>query len=218
MSIEAYYSARAPSYDLFYEVPEFADDLAELRSWLLDAARDLTILEIAAGTGYWTAAVATVARSVTATDTNPAMLTLARRRGLGPHVRFKRADAYELAEVGAGFDAGMAHLWWSHVRVGRQREWLAGWVGRLRAGSSVWLIDQSYVRGFSIPGSRISECGDRYEWRSLPDGSVHEILKNYPSDDDLERALGEFCDEVRITRLRYFWRLSARTRQTVGGL
>lgn len=212
MILERYYGQRAPDYDLFYDVPEFASDLAQLRAWLVDQVRGRTLLEIAAGTGYWTAVGALAAKSILATDASPEVLAVASRRGLGPHVSFVTADAYELAGSGRGFDAVMAHLWWSHVPVGRRRDCLLVWLSRLRPGSRLMMIDQSYVRGFSIPGCRISDGGDRYEWRSLADGSVYEILKNYPSDEEIEAALGEFCQEIDVVRLRHFWAVSARTR------
>ena len=70
MMMENYYRDRALEYDLFYEVPERQHDLALLKSWLLEHARDRSILEVATGTGYWTEFAATVAKAITATDDN----------------------------------------------------------------------------------------------------------------------------------------------------
>jgi demethylmenaquinone methyltransferase/2-methoxy-6-polyprenyl-1,4-benzoquinol methylase len=216
MTLEHYYRERAPDYDLFYAIPEFEPELTQLRAWLVERARGRTVLEIAAGTGHWTAVAAPVAKSITATDSSPAVLAIASRRDLGPHVSFVGADAYELAGIGRDFNAAMGHLWWSHVPIRRRRDCLQSWVSHLRPGSRLLMIDQNYVRGFSIPGCRQSESGDRYEWRSLADGSVHEILKNYPSDEELGEALDGFCDDVEIMRLHYFWAVSARTRSPAG--
>src|SRR3954470_22030174 len=67
MTIEAYYRERASEYDEFYRIREHSTDLARLRAWLVRCARGRTILEVAAGTGYWTKVVASVAKAVTAT-------------------------------------------------------------------------------------------------------------------------------------------------------
>jgi ubiquinone/menaquinone biosynthesis C-methylase UbiE len=60
--MEIYYRDRAPEYDKFYEVPEREHDLARLKSWLVERVRNRTILEVAAGTGYWTEVAAAVAK------------------------------------------------------------------------------------------------------------------------------------------------------------
>ncbi|MGZ3350115.1 MAG: class I SAM-dependent methyltransferase, partial [Xanthobacteraceae bacterium] len=117
--MQQYYRARAPEYDLFYEVPDRLAELAQLSAWLIERTKGRTILELAAGTGYWTEVVAPVAKSITATDYNSETLEIAAKRTLGPHVILLTADAYCLPHFTTAFDAGMAHLWWSHVE--RQR-------------------------------------------------------------------------------------------------
>jgi ubiquinone/menaquinone biosynthesis C-methylase UbiE len=81
----------------------------------MEYARGRTILEVAAGTAYWTEAVASVAKVITATDNNPETLAIAAKPRLGRHVSLLAADAYSLPEFTETFDAGMVHLWWSHV-------------------------------------------------------------------------------------------------------
>src|SRR5262245_4675908 len=96
--MEAYYRERASEYDKFYQVPARDDDLARLKEWLIGHASGRTILEVAAGTGYWTEAAASVAKAITATDVNPEMLAIAAQRDLGPHVTLLPADAYALPD------------------------------------------------------------------------------------------------------------------------
>lgn len=87
----AYYRARAGEYDRVYAERE------DLRG-LLAAADDLPIvgdvLELACGTGQWTQALAGRARSVTAVDSAPEVLSIARERTASPKVRFVRADVF----------------------------------------------------------------------------------------------------------------------------
>ena len=94
--MEIYYRDRAPEYDKFYEVPERQHDLKRLKSWLVEHVRGRHILEIAAGTGYWTEAAAAVAKAITATDYNPEMLAIAATRNLGSNVKLRTADAFAL--------------------------------------------------------------------------------------------------------------------------
>ncbi len=55
---EKYYRARAQEYDQVYEKPERQADLARLRAWLAPVLDGRRVLEVAAGTGYWTAVYA----------------------------------------------------------------------------------------------------------------------------------------------------------------
>src|SRR5882672_10040425 len=119
-----YYQARANEYESVYDKPERQDDLQRLRVWLAEEACGRSILEVACGTGYWTAVAASTASAIVATDCNPAPLEIARAKGLGAHVRFEQADAFALPDYGMAFDAGMAHFWWSHVSLADQQRFL----------------------------------------------------------------------------------------------
>ncbi len=82
MTIGEYYQQRAPEYDEVYAKPERQADLAELRRLLPPLVAGRRVLEIAAGTGYWTAVIAPAAASVTATDLNPETLAVAASAGI----------------------------------------------------------------------------------------------------------------------------------------
>jgi ubiquinone/menaquinone biosynthesis C-methylase UbiE len=210
--MEAYYRERASEYDKFYEVPERYDDLVHLRTWLAEQVRGRTILEVAAGTGYWTEVAASVAKAITVTDINAEMLAIAAKRPLGPHASLLTADAYALPEFATTFDAGMAHLWWSHVEKQRRQEFLSHFVARLQPRAILVMIDQNYVEGLSGPVSRRDGWGNQYAVRKLENGMIFEIIKNYPNDEELRDSLAGHCEDVRITRLRHFWALGARIR------
>jgi ubiquinone/menaquinone biosynthesis C-methylase UbiE len=110
-----YYRDRAAEYDAVYAKPERQDDLATLRGLLTRLAGG-RILEIAAGTGYWTQVLSASAAAITATDINPETLDVARTRRYGPApVTFQVADAYALEEVPGRFDMAFIGFFWSHI-------------------------------------------------------------------------------------------------------
>src|SRR5262245_39041451 len=80
MSMAEYYRERATVYDEFYQVGRRKEDLVLLRAWLVERVPQRTILEVAAGTGHWTEAAASVAKAITATDCNPETLAIAAQR------------------------------------------------------------------------------------------------------------------------------------------
>jgi ubiquinone/menaquinone biosynthesis C-methylase UbiE len=210
--MEDYYRERAAEYDDFYQVTRRKDDLADLRAWLIERVQGRTILEVAAGTGYWTEVAAPVAKAITATDYNAGTLAIAARRCLGPHVKFLAADAYRLPIFTETFDVGMAMLWWSHIEKQRREEFLAHFTSRLQPRSLILMIDQFFVDGVSNPISRKDKWNNQYTVRTLGNGAKYEIVKNYPSDAELHDSLSSVCEDISVTRFREFWALSARVR------
>jgi ubiquinone/menaquinone biosynthesis C-methylase UbiE len=211
-TLEDYYRSRAPEYDRFYQNPERQNDLARLRAWVMDHVRGRTILEIAAGTGYWTEVAASVCKAITATDPVNETLAVAAKRRLGSNVELITADAYDLRQFTTAFNAGMAHFWWSHVEKQRQQAFLSEFMKCLGPDALVLMIDQTYVEGICPTVSRYDEWHNRYELRRLQNGAIYEIVKNYPSNEELLASFAQFGEDIRIMRLDHFWALSARNR------
>lgn len=211
-TMQQYYRARAIEYDLFYQVPERLSELTQLQGWLIERTRGQTILEVAAGTGYWTEIAAPFARAITATDLNVETLEIAATRRLGPHVGLRTANAYSLPHSTTSFDVGMAHLWWSHIERQKCPSFLSHFASRLRPGAVLLMIDQLYVEGLTSPISREDPCGNQYTIRKLKDGSTYEIIKNFPPPAELEEVFKEVCTNISVLRLQHFWALSAQVR------
>jgi ubiquinone/menaquinone biosynthesis C-methylase UbiE len=204
-----YYQARAPEFESVYDKPERQADLAKLRSWLADETRATTLLEVACGTGYWTSVAAATAKVIVAIDFNSGPLEIARSKQLGPHVTFAQADAYALPDYGLVFDAGMAHFWWSHVSVADQQAFLDRFASKLRKGAKLLMIDNAFVASSTSAPSLTDELGNTYQMRRLQNGSEYEIVKNFPTHDELRSALKRHSTAVNILQLEYYWAVSA---------
>ena len=175
-----YYKRRAAYYERVYHKPERQDDLRAMEAWIAAPFAGRDVLEIACGTGWWTLFAARDAKSWLATDLNPETMEVARAKALPPSVRFATVDAYTLAELGTQrFDAAFAGCWWSHVPLQRLPGWLETLHGRLDSGARVVFLDNSYVQTSSTPLTHSDAEGNTYQTRTLDDGSVHEVLKNF---------------------------------------
>jgi SAM-dependent methyltransferase len=209
-----YYRRRAAEYDSLYLAAAWRDDLAVLKDWLAAHATDRTILEVAAGTGYWTAVAAPVAKAITATDINAETLAIAAARNLGDHVALVRADAWCLPHTPVRSELGMAHLWWSHIRRQDRGSFLAHLASRLRRRARLLMIDQNHVPDFGLPIGRRDADGNTYQTRWLDSGERFEVVKNYCDRAELEHSIGQACEDVRILQLTHFWAVCANFRPT----
>ena len=215
-SMAAYYAARAAEYEAVYAKPERQADLRALAAWLPGVFAGRHVLEVAAGTGWWTVHGARDAALWLATDLNPETLAVARAKPALPRsVRFATADAYTLAELGERrFDAAFVGFWWSHVPKARLAGWIDVLFAHLLPGSPVVIMDNRYVEGSSTPIAEVDAAGDSWQHRRLADGSRHRVLKNHPARDEVEAVLGArvsactwFGDEAGP---RHYWAVCAR--------
>jgi len=207
--LAGYYSARAPEYDEIYRRPERQADLEALRQRLRAAVAGRDVLEVACGTGFWTAVIAPSARSVLAVDISAEVLELAHRRTYPPgRVTFLQADAFGLAGLQGRFDAACAGFWWSHLPRQSLPAFLAGLQTRLDPGARCVFFDNRYVEGSSTPIAGRDDEGNTYQIRKLVDGTSHRIMKNFPARAELERAMPPAARQRDIAEWTYFWWLA----------
>jgi SAM-dependent methyltransferase len=210
-----YYSARAEEYEstVSYVREKCAATTARIIARYRLELEDKDVLEIACGPGFWTEAVALTARSITATDQDPSLVSMTAAR-LAGHcgVRCLAADAYDLRNVTGGFTAAFANFWWSHIPRGRLSAFLATLHSKLLPGSIVLFIDDLpyHWRG----ARRTTPDGDLLEERALKNGTTFEILKNFPTEREIHRLLeGSASDAAyRAFPDQGYWLLRYRTK------
>jgi hypothetical protein len=104
--LATYYQQRAPHYDEVYAKAERQADFRDLEAVLPALFTRRDVLEVAAGTGYWTSIIATTATSITATDYNSGPLAIAVSRSYPRrNVRLQQADAFALDQLHGTFTA-----------------------------------------------------------------------------------------------------------------
>jgi demethylmenaquinone methyltransferase/2-methoxy-6-polyprenyl-1,4-benzoquinol methylase len=173
-----------------YAKAERQADLAHLRRIVAEYFRGSRILEVACGTGYWTAVLSSGATSVVATDAGTEGLEIARAKLLssGTRVEFRQADAFALAGLGRG--------------------------------ARVMLVDNRYLEGRSAPGACRDDAGNTYQRGRVPSGADYEVLKNFLTSEELRALLAVAgARSVRIAKLPDYWyatKPTAPTRQFRG--
>ncbi len=201
-----YYARRAPEYERIYHRPERQDDLRKLEQLVAQAFRDLDVLEVACGTGYWTWFIAMQARSILAADSSAEVIAIARDKDYAAcAVSFVESDAYSLGNVEGTRSAGFSGFWWSHVAKAKLPLFINALHSKLDDHAPVVLIDNRYVEGNSLPVSRHDAEGNTYQMRRLVDGSEYEVVKNFPTETELAEQLMPHADDLEIELLTYYW-------------
>jgi SAM-dependent methyltransferase len=205
-SMVDYYAKRAQEYERIYDKPERQADLSLLKQLCAQTLAGRDVLEIACGTGYWTQPVSQTARSIVATDINEETLQIARAKSYGCNVYFERADAFGLGSLaGNRFTAGLAMHWWSHLRKSEVEAFLRNYHGIFPSGALLMFMDNRFVPGSSTPICRTDDEGNTFQTRTLADGTSHEVLKNFPTQDEILTLLAGVAARIEWRQLDYYW-------------
>lgn len=202
-----YYARRAQEYERIYAKPERQAELAALRERLPDLLADRHVYEVACGTGYWTQFVAPRATFVFATDYNEEVLAIARTKSFPPaRVTFAKADAFNPLPPPRACDAGLAAFWWSHLRRGAETQrFLRAFFSQLRPQARFVFLDNNFVAGSSTPIARTDGELNTYQRRTLDNGATHEVLKNFPREAEVRRALEPHSRRIYWESGVYYW-------------
>ena len=215
-----YYAARADEYDDWYlrrgryshgEAHDEAwrSDLDAAAAWLASRPFEGRIVELAAGTGWWSPLLAAKGQ-LTLFDAAPEPLRKARERlaeaGLRAEVGLR--DAW--AEPDHSVDGLFAGFWVSHIERSRLDEFL-----RLAAR---WLVPGglfAFIDSRSDPESGARDHRppqDDVQARQLGDGSSYRVRKVFHEPAELEAALSGagFAQIEVITTERFFLLASGR--------
>ena len=216
----AYYEARAAEYDDWYlrrgryargpiHDAAWNAELDAAGRWLDALPIDGEIVELAAGTGWWSPLLASKGE-LWLYDATEAPLERARERlvahGLLAHIHLR--DAW--AEPDRAVDALVLGFWLSHVERDRTGEFLALAKRWLKPGGTLAIID-SLPDPQSGAADNPPVAGDRAV-RRLDDGREFEIVKVHRDETELSaelRAAG-FADPTVETTGRFFLLAHAR--------
>ncbi len=206
-----YYNLRARIYEEIYQRddPVRQEELVVVETYLMKRLTDRRVLEIACGTGYWSERIAGVVQHLTGIDRSAEMLEIATAKALPTEkVRFVEGDAFALEEVDGEFDAALAVFWLSHVPKARIENFLVGLHRRIGPGACVVMADNMFNDGLGGEIIRPEGSEDTYKIRELPDGSRHQIVKNYYEEMDLKKIFEPHGDDLEITIGRCYWWVS----------
>lgn len=212
----AYYRARAPEYDEWWqrrgrydrgadERAEWDRQVAVLDEALASFAATGRVLELAGGTGWWTERLARTADELTVVDASTETLAQNRDRVERGDVTYVVADLFDWRPQ-QRYDVVFFSFWLSHVPRARFGEFWALVRDCLTPGGRAFLIDN---RDDPQP---TSSAKDPYVFtyesdlhrRRLTDGSEWRVVKVMYEPDELDRMLEAEGWRPQIDATRWF--------------
>jgi len=189
-----YYRRRAAEYD---ETSADRDGVAGERfgPWLERLGPSGDALEIACGTGLWTQHLAGSVSSLTALDSSPEMIALARGRPRTADVTFVVADFFGWRPE-RRYDCAFFGFWLSHVPPERFADFWGRLAACLGPGGRALFVDEAPGRA-----PRDADPAEPFVERRLRDGSAFRIVKVFHEPDALGRALADLGWTARIEPL-----------------
>ncbi len=221
----AYYRARAPEYDEWWQrLGRFDRGVESAEEWSRQIARveaDLAafdasgdVLEMAGGTGWWTQRLATTAQRLTVVDSSPETLDINRSRVARPDVDYIVADLFSW-KAQRSYDSVFFSFWLSHVPRSRFADFWSLVRSCLAPNGSVFFIDNR------LDPQQAGEIDDPYvvgrdpdlDRRRLHDGSEYHVVEIFYEPDELTQLLDEQGWTATLHATRWFIFGEARPRE-----
>lgn len=210
--MQQYYAKRATEYENIYQKPERQSSLAEIKQFLKEFFNKRTVYEVACGTGYWTQFISESARHILSADINHEVIEIACSKYYHCPTDFIIADAMQIQNGLTDRDAGFAGFWISHVVTEQLADFITALHANLISGAKVCFVDNIYVEGESTPISRTDTNGNTYQMRTVSTGEHYEVVKNFPSEQELITLLAPYAKNVEYRKNKYFWIVSYETK------
>ena len=219
----AYYRARAPEYDDWWQRRGRYDrgDEEQSAEWhrqveVVEQALESfgatgRVLELAGGTGWWTQRLARTAGTLTVVDASPETLELNRARVDRDDVTYVVADLFEW-RPDQEYDVVFFSFWLSHVPRARFASFWAMVRDCLAPGGRVFLIDNRHdPQPTSVARDPyILEYETDLHRRELSDGSEYRVVKVMYEPDELQSLLEAEGWHADLDATRWFLFGSAR--------
>jgi demethylmenaquinone methyltransferase/2-methoxy-6-polyprenyl-1,4-benzoquinol methylase len=186
---------------------------------LLDALRAFAprgrVLELACGTGQWTAELARHASLLTAVDASPEMIALNRERVQQDNVHYVEADLFAWSAP-ERYDVVFFSVWLSHVPPQRFEGFWALVTDCLKENGRVFLIDE--LPAAAAHERWIADAIAPVVERRLTTGACYQAIKVLHDPAELGARLSGlgWRADIRTVSARFFYAMVERTPPTQG--
>lgn len=208
--INSYYSKRASEYEQIYyrDIPERQQEIADIERYLENLVTGKSILELACGTGYWTACMSKSAKCIISSDYSAEMISEAKKKTYICPTQFVQADMYSMPIPPHSVDMAIFGFWFSHEPKQKYEQFFKLIKSFVKKDGQIWLLDNnSPAEGDEYKSTGIDEYGNNYKQRFLNNGEEYSVLKNY-FDEKLLIEIFEAEFEIKeLIYKKYYWHI-----------
>lgn len=207
---QAYYRARAPEYDEWWQrrgrfdrgsrsTEEWDRQVAQVELSLESFGATGAILEMAGGTGWWTERLARTADHLTVVDSSPQVLDFNRARVGRRDVVYLVVDLFNW-QPERTFDVVFFSFWLSHVPRSRFSAFWSLVRSCLSPGGRIFLIDNraDHELNGEMDDPYVLDHRSEIELRRLHDGSTYQVVEVFYEPDELRLLLRQEGWEARF--------------------
>ena len=206
-----YYRARASEYDeWFYRIGRYDrgaeinqrwfNEVAVVKSALHKMGKFASVLELACGTGIWTAELLQLGDRIDAFDAAPEVIEINRKKLNSDRVNYRQIDLFSW-EPDREYDLVFFGFWLSHVPPNLVDEFLDKVYRSVRFGGQVFIADSLFEETSSATNHILKDETSICQNRKLNDGRKFQVFKVYYQPDLLLEKLNRlgFRSEVKVT-------------------
>lgn len=198
----AYYRARAVEYDDWFlrkgrydhgpeQNAKWFKEVEEVQ-YSLDRFKPTgKILELACGTGWWTASLAKYTDHLTAVDASPEMLAINRQRMKGLKVEYIQTDIFQWKPKNR-YDVVFFGFWLSHVPPEKFKIFWDLVQSCLNPHGRIFFVDSLRSETSGATDHQIVKVGETMSRRKLNSGQEFCVVKVFYEPDALTAKLKDF--------------------------
>jgi 2-polyprenyl-3-methyl-5-hydroxy-6-metoxy-1,4-benzoquinol methylase len=207
-----YYRARASEYDeWFYRIGRYDRGLEINQRWfkevtvvksaLHDIGKFSSVLELACGTGIWTAELLQLGDRIDAFDAAPEVIQINRAKLNSDRVTYRQIDLFSWKPEDREYDLVFFAFWLSHVPPNLVDEFLAKAYRSVRFGGQVFIADSLFEETSSATNHILKDETSIRQNRKLNNGREFQVFKVYYQPDLLLEKLAKagFKSEIKVT-------------------
>ena len=205
--LKLYYDERANEYDKVYQNPKEQEDLEKATKIFQNLFSNITVLEFACGTGYWTERIGKTAKSIYATDVNKSVIKIAEEKRKLNNVTYELADMYDFKSKNKyeGFFGGFI---WSHIKIQDLDEFIGNLKRLVKPKGKIAFIDSNPLKDTNHDLKRVfktDDFGNTYQERKVKNGNEYLVLKNFPKKEFIYEKLSKIANKIEVVQTKYYW-------------
>lgn len=125
-------------------------------------------------------------------------------------VKFQTADIFDFP-VTTKHESLFGGFIWSHIKLHELIHFIDTINCHVQQAGTIVFMDNNFVEGGNLPLTSTDSFSNTYQVRQLENGTMHKVLKNFPTEHFIKNLLKNKAKNVEFTNMEYYWILKYET-------